>query len=124
MNSTNKEFLRSLQEHPITWTLASIAWLLSCAFVWKLELMALERNMESNHAKNSLDCTSKGTRDISELKKLPWYTPEIGNKLNESMQTLLEEYGSIPRYLQEVHIHRIVSFAIGVSRHANESNSA
>ena len=124
MNTTNEDFLKSLQDRPTTWTLASIAWLLSCAFVWKLELMALERNMASHHAKNSLHSTSKGTRDMSELKKLPWYTPEIGNKLNESMQTLLEEYGGILRYIQEEHIHRHVSTTLVNSRHPNGSNSA
>jgi hypothetical protein len=108
MENVNNEFLQSLRDHSTVWTLGSIAWLLSCVFVWKLELFALERNAASHYAKSNLRSLPKGPCDLAELKKLPWYAPEIGTKLNEMMQVLLEEYGSIPRYNQEAHIYRIV----------------
>jgi hypothetical protein len=44
-----------------------------------------------------------------ELRSLPWYVPNIGTKLGDKMRILLEDYGGIPRYQQQEHIHRIVS---------------
>jgi hypothetical protein len=35
---------QSLREQPITWTIVTTAWLASCAVVWKLQLIAIERS--------------------------------------------------------------------------------
>lgn len=108
MEAPSYDILQSLKDHPVFWIAVSIAWVASCAFVWKLELMALERNTACQ-ANDLLESGSKEFRNVDELKKLPWYTPEIGSKLNETMRVLLEEYAGVSRYHQEEHIYRVVS---------------
>lgn len=106
MSDTGNDFFQSLQDHPAIWTLASLTWVASCAVVWKLQLIALERNVASYAVRKD---PPKASSKIEELKKLPWYTAKIGSKLNETMRALLEEYGRIPRRDQEEHIYRVVS---------------
>ena len=123
MSDTSNEFFQSLQDHPTVWTLAFLTYVASCAVVWKLQLMALERNAASYSVREDAGTkpkeSSSSSSKIAELKKLPWYTPKIGSKLNETMRVLLEEYGGIPRRDQEEHIYRIVSHLSLSSREAS-----
>jgi len=42
-------------------------------------------------------------------KEVPWYNPNIGNKLGTSARELLENYSKIPASEVEDHVYKIVS---------------
>jgi hypothetical protein len=44
----------------------------------------------------------------SREKDVPWYNPEIGNKLGDSAREVLENYSKIPPGKVEEHVYKIV----------------
>jgi hypothetical protein len=45
-------------------------------------------------------------------KDVPWYKPDIGNKLGDSARQLLESYSGIPAEEVEEHVHKIVRIPV------------
>jgi hypothetical protein len=43
-------------------------------------------------------------------KDVPWYNPDIGNKLGDSARELLENYSKIPAAEVEDHVYKIVRY--------------
>jgi hypothetical protein len=41
-------------------------------------------------------------------KDVPWYNPDIGNRLGDSARELLENYSKIPASEVEDHVYKIV----------------
>jgi hypothetical protein len=107
MDSEQTTIFGYMWQHPKTWTVCAIFWVLSCLIFWKLQLVALDRSQRAGytlyHTPKSLDTKPPNP------KNLPWYLPQIGTKLTPEFKDLLERYANVPVEEQEAYIKKIVS---------------
>jgi hypothetical protein len=54
------------------------------------------------------DVQDARTKISNREKDVPWYNPNIGNKLGNSARELLENYSKIPASEVEGHVYKIV----------------
>lgn len=107
MDPEQMTLFRPMQQHPKTWIVCTILWVLSCLIVWKWQVIALERSQRAGytlyHTPKSLDTKPKNPQN------LPWYLPQIGPKLTPECKDLLERYANVPIEEQEAHTKKIVN---------------